>query len=289
MKPRIAVPVPTSTDLAYNQRSWPQYAAAVERSGGGAVRVELTLSPAELRALTGGCNGVVLPGSPADVDPALYGEERLPECAAADPAREAADYALLDDATTHGKPVLAICYGMQSLNVWRGGSLVQDLTPVPVNHSAGGQVAVAHSVVVAHDSLLASLLRQEEAPRVGDFLRLPVNSSHHQAAASPGEGLRIVARCPEDGVMEAVELDPEFRPLAGSMFHVEHSRRQFLLGVQWHPERSDEISAASRALFDRLVAEARAIAEAGGVARKRDGKRTSGEAAAEQQPVRVVE
>jgi putative glutamine amidotransferase len=77
---------------------------------------------------------------------------------------------------------------------------------------------------------------------------------------APGACLRIVARSPEDGVIEAVELDPD-----DSVFHVEHpASQQFVLGVQWHPERSFEISAASRALFSRLVAEARHVAESSG-------------------------
>jgi putative glutamine amidotransferase len=255
MTPRIAIPVPTSTDIPYNQRSWPSYATAVTRSGGEPVAIELGLPGAELRALVAGCDGVVLPGSPADVDPALYGAERDGATAGADPAREALDYVLLEDAERHGKPVLGICFGVQSLNVWRGGSLVQDLMPLPVNHEAGGKVAIAHTAVVAKDSLLASLLTEEEAPEVEGFLRLPVNTSHHQSVGAPGEGLRIVARCPEDGVIEAVE----------GMFHVEHlgaaGGGQFVLGVQWHPERSFEISAASRAMFARLVDEARRVAE----------------------------
>jgi putative glutamine amidotransferase len=258
MTPRIAIPLPTSNDLAYNQRSWPAYAAAVSRSGGEPVAVELGAMAAEISALAASCDGVLLPGSHADVDPALYGAERDPASAPADAEREATDVLLLEHAEKHGKPVLGICFGAQSLNVWRGGSLIQDLTPLPVNHSAGGKVAVAHTALVVPDSLLGSLLTAEEAPAVEGFLRLPINTSHHQSVAAPGEGLRIVARCPEDGVIEAVELDSE-----GSMFHVEHpTRRQFVLGVQWHPERSYEISGASRALFDRLVAEARKNAEA---------------------------
>ena len=258
MKPRIAIPLPTSKDVAYNQRSWPTYAAAVTRSGGEAVAVDLGGSASQVGAVATGCDGVLLPGSPADVDPALYGADRDPASAPADAAREAVDYLLLDHAAKFGKPVLGICYGVQSLNVWRGGSLVQDLTPVPVNHEAGGQVAIAHTAVVAPGSVLASLLTAEEAPESGGFLRLPINTSHHQSVAAPGEGLRIVARCPEDGVIEAVELETD-----DSVFHVEHEQKgQFLLGVQWHPERSYEISAASRALFQRLVDEARRFAEA---------------------------
>jgi putative glutamine amidotransferase len=258
MTPRIAIPVPTSTDLPYNQRSWPTYATAVTRSGGEPIAFELSLTPSEINALVTSCDGVLLPGSPADVDPILYGAERDPASAPADPAREAVDYLLLDHAEKRGKPVLAICFGVQSLNVWRGGTLVQDLTPMPVNHSAGSKVAIAHTALVAPDSILASLLTPEEAPEVDGFLRLPINTSHHQSVAAPGEGLRIVARCPEDGVVEALEMEPD-----DSVFHVEHpAHKQFVLGVQWHPERSYEISAASRALFDRLTSEARTHAEA---------------------------
>jgi putative glutamine amidotransferase len=258
MTPRIAIPVPTSTDLPYNQRSWPSYATAVTRSGGEPVAIEVDASPAGINALVASCDGVLLPGSPADVDPALYGADRDPASAPADPAREAVDYLLLDHAEKFGKPVLGICFGVQSLNVWRGGSLVQDLTPFPVNHGAGSKVAIAHTALVAPDSILASLLTPVEAPEVDGFLRLPINTSHHQSVAAPGAGLRIVARCPDDGVIEAIEIDPD-----DSVFHVEHREHpQFILGVQWHPERSFEISAASRALFERLVAEARRSSEA---------------------------
>jgi putative glutamine amidotransferase len=265
--PRIAIPQPTSTDLAYNQRALPQYVTAITRSGGEPVVIDTALSASEVRKLAESCDGVVLPGSPADVHTELYGQPRDPATALPDHPRDAVDYILLEDADRHKKPVLGICYGHQSLNVWRGGSLIQDLTPMPVNHEAGGKVAIAHTALVAPDSLLASMVDRTEAPLVDGFLRLPVNTSHHQAVATPGEGLRIVARCPDDGVVEAVENSEvpgsrfkvqEGGDVGGKMFHVEHSphRTQFLVGVQWHPERSYEISPTSRALFDRLVAEA---------------------------------
>jgi putative glutamine amidotransferase len=262
MKPRIAIPVPTTSDHDYNQRSWQSYADSVFKSGGEPVRLELNLSPSELRDLATTCQGVCLPGSPADVAPALYGAEADPATAPADPAREACDYFLLEDAEKYGKPVLAICFGVQSLNTWRGGTLVQDLTPVPVNQSAGNKVAVAHAVLVPGRSLLGAILQesvelQAEAPAEDGYLRLPVNSSHHQAVATPGDGLRIVARCPDDGVIEAVENDPDW---AGEN-HPSGRSHQFLLGVQWHPERSYDISAASRALFARLISEASRLAE----------------------------
>jgi len=243
MKPRIAIPVPTSINLDYNQRSWPAYAEAVSRSGGEPVQFDLTLPPTQIKQLAATCHGVVLPGSPADVDPARYTAEPDPATAPADLARETMDTLLLEDAAAHSKPVLGICFGIQSLNVWRGGSLVQDLSPLPVNHSAGPKVAIAHTAMVSESSLLGSLLEPAEAPLVDDYLRLPINTSHHQSVAVPGEGLRIVARCPDDGVVEAVENDPALTS-------------QFLIGVQWHPERSYDISAASRALFQRIVDEA---------------------------------
>ena len=234
MKPRIAIPIPTTTDLAYNQRSWPMYAAAIQQSGGDPVEVPLALSTLERRTLLATTQGVLLPGSPADVAPTLYGADLDPATNPADPAREATDFALLDDAVLYGKPVLGICFGVQSMNTWRGGTLVQDLTPLPVNHSAGPRVAIAHTALIAKGSLLGSLVDPLEATTEDIFYRLPINTSHHQAVAQPGE---------------AIELDP-----ASKMFHVEHS--PFLLGVQWHPERSYAISATSRNLFTRLVTEA---------------------------------
>lgn len=241
MRVKIGIPVPTSADVNYNERSFPQYAAAVAEAGGEVVRLALDAAPERFAAEAIACSGFVLPGSPADVQPSLFGQEPHPATAPADEAREHCDRMLLDHAAVQGKPILAICFGAQMLNVWAGGSLVQDLSPVPVNHSAGGQVAVAHSVLVSRESLLAALLTAAEAPGAGDFRRLPVNSSHHQAIDHPADDLAIVARSAEDGVVEAVE---------GRV------GQAAMLGVQWHPERSTGISAASRALFTWLVSEA---------------------------------
>jgi putative glutamine amidotransferase len=204
------------------------------------------VEPAMTASLIADCSGILLPGSGADVDPEKYGQERIPECAPADPARENVDVQLLEDAQTAGKPVLAICFGTQMLNVWRGGTLVQDLMCMPVNHKAGRSVAVAHVAAVAPDSLVGQLVGGDEAPERDGFLRLPVNSSHHQAIGVPGEGLRVSARSSEDGVIEGVEGSPE------------EFGDQFVVGVQWHPERTFDESAASRALFGRFIAEAAA-------------------------------
>jgi putative glutamine amidotransferase len=240
-KPRIAIPIPTSTDFEYNRRSWAQYAAAIERSGAEPVEVPLDQSPAATARLIADCQGILLPGSGADVNPQKYGQEPDPECAPADPARENVDELLLQDAHNMGKPILTICFGTQMLNVWRGGTLVQHLTGMPVNHKAGRSVGVAHIAAVAPTSLLGDLAATENVAEGGGFLRLPVNSSHHQAIGIPGDGLRVSARSPEDG---AVEGAPD--GVGGS----------FIVGVQWHPERTFDQSAASRALFSRFVAEA---------------------------------
>ena len=248
MRPRIAIPVPTSTDLEYNRRSWPVYATAVERSGGEPVEIPLNQPPATTAKLIAECQGVLLPGSGADVNPQKYGQEPIEECNPADPGRENVDELLLQDAHNMGKPIFAICFGTQMLNVWRGGSLVQHLDGVPVNHRAGRAVAVAHTAAVAPDSLVGELAAVEDPPERDGFLRLPVNSSHHQSIDAPGDGLRISARSPEDGVIEAVEGAPD--GVGGN----------FIVGVQWHPERTFEESAASRALFARFIKEAAAWA-----------------------------
>lgn len=246
--PRIALPEPTSTDEAYNQRSLPQYIRAIEAAGGIAVPVSLQESPASQADILSSCAAILLPGSPADVDPARYAQVAAKECAAKDGRREAADDLLLADAFDHGKPVLGICYGLQSLNVWRCGSLIQDLPlaaesahlPVSVNHEPGREIQEAHPLKINAGSRLAEVLA-EHLPENGG-LELYVNSSHHQAIDQPGRDLKVVATSPLDGVIEALEgSDP----------------KQFLIAVQWHPERSYAVSAASRALFASFVEAAR--------------------------------
>ena len=226
-KPRIAIPEPTSRDTAYNERSWPQYARAVEESGGTAVKVPLSATQSEAARLVASCEGILLPGSGADVNPEKYGENPLPECGAADPAREAIDELLIQDASNLHKPLFGICYGFQSWNVWRGGALIQDLK-TSVNHKPGREVRDAHHVAVAEDSRIGEITGLTD---------LSVNSSHHQGLARPGDGLVVAARSPEDDLIEAVEgLD-----------------EQFVIAVQWHPERSFEYDPASKALFAAFV------------------------------------
>lgn len=266
MTPRIAIPMPHSTNREYGQRALPQYERAVALLGGEPVSIPLERTQAEVRRMTESCDGVLLPGSTADVDPARFHQPRCGRCAAADAHREQVDNLLLEDAYAGQKPVLGICYGLQSLNVYRGGSLVQHIPEflpravrAKVNHEAGSKVAVAHTVEIESDSLLANLVCGDSRPRPSDGqLSLPVNSSHHQSAHGVGQGLRIVARCPEDGIIEALE---------GT------APGHFVLSVQWHPERSVDDDDASRAIFRALINAARRRVEGSGIPYDSSGSR----------------
>jgi putative glutamine amidotransferase len=247
-RPRIAIPMPHSIDREYAERAIPQYERAVEQAGGEPVRIPLDQASAEAMKLDvlkimESCDGVLLPGSKADVEPSKFGAPRSPHTAAADPRRDAVDELLLQDAYNRRKPVLGICYGLQSLNVFRAGSLIQHIPDflsedlrTKINHEAGKKVAVAHTVEIENDSKLEDILGRS------DKRMIQVNSSHHQSADVIGDGLQIAARCPDDGIIEALE---------GT------ASDHFVLAVQWHPERSVDQDKPSRAIFRALIQAAR--------------------------------
>ncbi len=174
-------------------------------------------------------DGVLLPGSPTDIDPARYGAEPHPMMGRVYPERETIDFALLDSAERLNLPLMGICFGAQSLNVHRGGSLVQDIPALvsnPIEHNG----SVRHVVRVAADSLVGKLAGRGEVEIVSD---------HHQSIQAVGRNLRSVAVAP-DGVIEAVE----------------DATGRFVVGVQWHPERDWRDDALSKALFKSLIEEA---------------------------------
>jgi len=186
---------------------------------GGEVRIlELSMTIAD--ALTG-IDGLMLTGG-EDVAPALYGEEPHPKLGPIDPQRDAFELALIKKARASDLPLLAICRGVQILNVAFGGSLVQDI-PSEVTGALDHHLDapthqpfdLAHEIWLEQDSLLARLMRE----RLSDTDSCQVNSRHHQAVKRIADGFKMSATAP-DGVIEAIE-DPSAR---------------FCLGVEWHPE-----------------------------------------------------
>lgn len=200
------------------------YVDSIEQAGGRA----LVIPPAEVdvEETLDALDGIVFSGG-ADVDPARYGAEAHPETDTPQARRDAGEMALLRAALERDMPTLAICRGFQLLNVARGGDLVQHLpeqTGNDVHKRVPGEFAV-HPVEVKEGSRLGAI--------VG--FTPEVTSHHHQALGRLGDGL-VESAWAADGTLEAVE-DPSL---------------QFLVGVQWHPEASEDA-----ALFEALVEQAR--------------------------------
>lgn len=222
-RPLILVPYPQ-----------PDYVAALTKAG------------ADVRAIDGagaagdpldGVDGVLLTGG-RDVDPALYRADRHPATRDAEPGRDTLELAIAGRALSSGVPVLAICRGLQVLNVAAGGSLVQDI-PSEVGGAVAHDVrepkaAEAHPVRVTPGSKIAQALGADLDDR-GETI---VNSRHHQAIGRVAPGLVVTAVAP-DGLAEAVE-----KPDAG-----------FCVGVQWHPENFHD-SGRFNGLFHAFVAHA---------------------------------
>jgi len=239
-RPRVGVPYRTrNEEVTELSAKLANYLEAVRQAGGEPVPISLLLAPGELGALARTLDGVVLTGSPADVDPVRFGATRQPECADPDVDRERTDFALLEHAFAEHKPVLAICFGTQSLNVFLGGTLIQDI-PSAIHttiehewHREEGAPEPFHAARIEPGSQLAQLAGTKEAR---------VNSSHHQSVKDPGQGLRIAARAP-DGVVEAIEWTGD---------------SNWVMGVQWHPERMAATDVLAQSLFRGLVSAAAA-------------------------------
>jgi putative glutamine amidotransferase len=235
-RPRIGIPYRTrKEELNGDFGKIEAYIRATRQAGSEPVVISLGLAPEHLKKIAQSLDGVLLSGSPADVDPVRYSAPRRPESVEPDPCREQTDFTLLDHALAAHKPVLAICYGIQSLNVFLSGSLVQDIRselPGAISHEATGGAAgdaeAFHAVRIEPGSRLASLAHGSEAR---------VNSSHHQSVLDPGRDLRVVASA-SDGVVEAVEWA---------------SDENWVMGVQWHPERMAETDPLAQVLFRSLT------------------------------------
>jgi len=209
------------------------YIASIERAGARTLVIDRARTAA--RDVLDDAAGLLLTGG-GDVDPARYGEAEDPTFEAAEEGRDEYETAIVRLALERDLPVLAICRGVQILNVALGGSLIQDIPsqhPSGVNHSlTDPKWAIAHDVTIATDSRLHAALRE----RITGEGLLPVNSRHHQSIKAIAPHLRVTATAP-DGIIEAVE-----RP--GSTF---------CLGVQWHPENfleHDEFGGLFRAFVE---------------------------------------
>ncbi|WP_225221563.1 gamma-glutamyl-gamma-aminobutyrate hydrolase family protein [Microbacterium gallinarum] len=207
-----------------------QYFDAVTASGGIAVLLPPQPGPdAAAPAVLEGLDGLILTGG-MDVQPELYGAERHPLTDPGRPDRDEWELALFRGAEARRMPVLAICRGLQLVNVARGGTLHQHLPDAlgTERYRIGGGVFATNEVTVDDGSRLAGLVGAGT---------LDVHSYHHQGVDQVGAGLMVTART-DDGLVQAFESDDD----------------QYLVGVQWHPEENLE----DRRLFAGLVAEASA-------------------------------
>jgi len=243
-RPRVGIPWRTSEEEAQaNRPKIANYETAVREAGGEPVLIPLN-DRAEQARLIPTMDAYVLPGSPADVEPAEYGDVNRGKSAPADVGREKADRAILKHAFAEKKPVLAICYGCQLLNVYLGGTLIQDVrselgtttphrkkdvSPEPADDPI-------HGVQFERSSRLAEIAAADSAE---------INSSHHQAVAKPGKNLRVTAHSP-DGIVEGVEWTGD---------------GNWVTGVQWHPERMFGDAFAMRLFHEFVVAAREALVQ----------------------------
>ncbi len=238
-RPRIGITmrIELETNRFYLSR---YYSEAVEAAGGLPVNIPLIPRADYIAGVMDSLDGVLLPGSDSDMDPQRYGREPHQQLGTVHPLKDETDLLVLAEIEKRRLPLLAICYGIQSLNVSRGGTLIQDIAsevPKAMKHAQGApRDRHSHRVRILEDSVLGKLAGGEYAP---------VNSHHHQAVETLGREL-VATAWATDGIVEAVE-DPR--------------GDRFVLGVQWHPELGWEQDELSRSLFDRFVAEARRFRE----------------------------
>ncbi|SRR5579871_1868385 len=210
------------------------YVWAVERAGGVPVILPVTTAPEVISRYLGAVDGLLLSGG-ADLDPACYHEQPLPQLGEVDADRDFTELPLIRQAVEEDVPIFAICRGIQSLNVALGGTLYQDLPTQrssEIHHQQREQHIprdrFSHSVRIEAGSRLRAIVGADE---------MLCNSFHHQAIRDVAPGLAITAYAP-DGVIEAVE----------------HPDKRYLVAVQFHPEETAPHDARSHRLFEAFVA-----------------------------------
>ncbi|HYV00079.1 MAG TPA: gamma-glutamyl-gamma-aminobutyrate hydrolase family protein [Pyrinomonadaceae bacterium] len=234
-RPRIGITMrlELETDRFYLAR---HYSEAIEAAGGAPVHISLIPNPGYISSVMDELDGVLLPGSDSDIDPLRYGTEPHPHLGSVHPVKDETDLLVLDEIEKRRLPLFAICFGMQALNVSRGGTLIQDIPsqlPGAIKHQQGApRDRPSHAIKLDQTSLLLALASAEQ---------VLVNSHHHQAVDKVGRDL-VATAWTSDGLIEAVE---DSRP------------ERFALGVQWHPELGWQRDPLSKALFERFIAEAK--------------------------------
>jgi putative glutamine amidotransferase len=242
-RPRVGIPWRTTDEQRQGIREkLDYYFDAVRKAGADPEEISLEQSAGDLESQIRELDAFVLPGSPADVDPARYGVSRAEKTKTLDANRDKTDATIIGHALRHSKPLLAICYGCQILNVALNGSLIQDIrtekpgalvhgqTDLPPGERKGD---VRHPASIASDSRLA---------QINGATQVEINSSHHQAIDKVGEKLRVTAKAP-DGIIEGLEWTGD---------------ANWVVGVQWHPERMGDDSFAKRLFEDFTQAASRA-------------------------------
>src|SRR5215217_3823883 len=230
-RPRIGITMRIEhvTDRFYLSR---HYSEAVEAAGGAPVHISLIPNSDYIDSVVDGLDGILLPGSDSDVDPLRYGQQPHPELGSVHTIKDATDLLVIDAVERRQIPLLAICFGMQILNVSRGGTLIQDIrsqVPEAIKHQQGvPRGRPSHRVTLLENSQLSQIAGTRDAL---------VNSHHHQAIESIGADL-VATAWTTDGVIEALE-DP--RP------------DRFVMAVQWHPELGWQDNVLSQQLFKSFV------------------------------------
>lgn len=234
-RPIVAIPCRYNWNTSYYELR-ETYAEALYAAGGTPLLLPLIPESDYIESVMANIDAVCLSGAINDVDPLRYGREPKPKLGPVVPRRDQTDMMLLAAAEARHLPVLAICFGIQSLNVYRGGTLIQDVESEvkdPLKHMQGDIFSRhSHSINITEDSLIA---------RLAGCTLTTVNSHHHQAIDVVGKDLEPIAWAP-DGVVEAV---------------INTRPDQFVLGVQWHPEVGWQTDLLSQALFTHFIALAR--------------------------------
>lgn len=241
VRPRVGIPWRTTQEEREGSRQkLDYYFQAVRKAGGEPVEVSLRQPSTTLREQLNGLDGFVLPGSPADVDPARYGAPKHKKANELDENRDATDIANLDHAIHEAKPVLAICYGCQLLNVYLQGTLIQDIRSERPTSGPHGSTDLPPGAVQGDVEHGAAFIPGSRLGALNGAGEGTINSSHHQAIDQPGENLRVTVKA-TDGTIEGVEWNGD---------------SNWIVGVQWHPERMVGDPFAER-LFANFVAAAR--------------------------------